>query len=69
MKNSNLEVLRPKQVCKILGGIHISTLYRWIDDGTFPIEKIQLGPRAVGFRKSDVIDYIDGKYEPQKVSA
>ncbi len=66
MNNSNLQVLRPAEVCKILGGIHISTLYRWMDEGKFPLDKIQLGPRAVGFKASDVEKYINGELEPEK---
>lgn len=68
MDNSSLQVLRPKEVCQLLGGIHISTLYRWMDEGKFPLDKVQLGPRAVGFKKSDVEAYINGELdqEPQK---
>ena len=67
MSNSELQVLRPKEVCQLLGGIHISTLYRWMDEGKFPCKKVQLGPRAVGFKKSDVEKYINGELEELKV--
>ena len=67
MTNSELQVLRPQQVCEILGNIHISTLYRWIDEGKFPLQKVQLGPRAVGFKKEDVEAYINGEYEEESL--
>lgn len=63
MNNSNLQILRPAEVCQILGGIHISTLYRWMDEGKFPLKKVQLGPRAVGFKKTDVEAYINGEFD------
>ena len=65
MKNSDLQILRPKEVCKLLGGIHISTLYRWIDEGKFTIQKVQLGPRAVGFRRKDVEKFIESQIKEQ----
>ena len=34
-----------------------STLYRWLEAGRFP-KPVQLGPRAVGWRRSDVIEWI-----------
>ncbi|MFH5884092.1 helix-turn-helix transcriptional regulator [Halalkalibaculum sp. DA3122] len=61
MPNSDLQLLRPKEVCQLLGGIHISTLYRWMDEGKFPVQKIQIGPRAVGFKRSEVEKYINGE--------
>ena len=66
MSNSDLQILRPKEVCKLLGGIHISTLYRWMDEGKFTLKKIQLGPRAVGFRRQDVEQFIENQIEEQR---
>jgi predicted DNA-binding transcriptional regulator AlpA len=42
-----------------------------MDEGKLPIEKISFGPRAVGFRKTDVEKWINGELEdePQKTSA
>lgn len=68
MDNSKLQVLRPKEVCQLLGGIHISTLYRWMDEGKFPVRKVQIGPRAVGFKREDVEAYINGELEEQEVA-
>ncbi len=33
------------------------TLYRWIEDGTFP-QPIKLGPSSIGFRESEVIAWL-----------
>jgi len=38
-------------------GLSRSTLYRLIGEGTFPCQ-IQLGPRAVGWRQSDIKRWI-----------
>ena len=65
MSTSDLELIRPKQLCKLLGGIHISTLYRWESEGKLPIEKISFGPRAVGFRKSDVEAWLNGELDKE----
>ena len=68
MNTSDLELIRPKELCQLLGGIHISTLYRWESEGKLPIEKISFGPRAVGYRKADVEKWLSGELdsEPQK---
>lgn len=60
----NLDIIRPKKLCSILD-IHISTLYRWMDENKLPIEKISFGPRAVGFRKSDVEKWLSGELESE----
>ena len=65
MSTSDLKLIRPKELCRLLGGIHISTLYRWETEGKLPIEKIQFGPRAVGFRKSDVEKWLSGELEDE----
>lgn len=64
---NDLDIIRPAKLCSILD-IHISTLYRWESEGKLPIEKISFGPRAVGFRKSDVEKWLSGELEdePQK---
>ncbi|MDZ7695311.1 MAG: helix-turn-helix domain-containing protein [Balneolaceae bacterium] len=62
-----LDIIRPKKLCSILD-IHISTLYRWMDQDKLPIEKIQFGPRAVGFRKSDVEAWLNGELEDEPQS-
>lgn len=60
MENSN--ILRPADICQILG-IHISTLYRWMDEGIFTVPKIQIGSRAVGFRQSDFDEWLESRTE------
>ena len=41
-------------------GLSRSTLYRKLKQGQFPSSR-QLGKRAVGWRESDVIAWIDGR--------
>lgn len=45
-------LLRLPAVLK-LTGLGRSTIYRWIADGSFPAP-VQLGPRAVAWRSSDL---------------
>lgn len=33
------------------------TLYRWIEEGTFP-KPIKLGPSSIGFRESEVVAWL-----------
>lgn len=40
-----------------LTGLSRSTIHRLLNDGNFP-QKIQLSLRAVGFRESDIMDFI-----------
>lgn len=60
--NNDIRILRPKEICTILG-ISIATLYRWEADGKLPIEKIKFGPNCVGFRRSDVENWLNGELE------
>lgn len=41
-------------------GLSRSTIYLRMGEGTFP-RSINLGPRAVGWLESDVLDWIDGQ--------
>lgn len=59
---NDLDIIRPKKLCSILD-IHISTLYRWMDEGKLPIKKISFGPRAVGFKRKDVEAWLSGELE------
>ena len=43
-----------------LTGLSRSTMYRMLKDGDFP-RPVQLGKRAVAWRESDVIAWIDGR--------
>lgn len=46
-------ILRPKEVCHILGDISISTLYLWVSQGKIPAAtKIVEGGRASGWPES-----------------
>lgn len=65
MNTAELELIRPKELCRLLGGIHLSTLYRWEAEGKIPIDKIKFGPRAVGYRKSDYLAWINGELEDE----
>ena len=53
------KIIKPKELAEQLS-ISIATLYRWHANGTIPIEKIQVGPRSVGYRQSDVNAWING---------
>jgi predicted DNA-binding transcriptional regulator AlpA len=60
-KNQNkLQLLRPKQVCKILG-IGRTTLWKLSnEDPDFP-PKIHLTPKAIGFKEADLKNWIETK--------
>lgn len=65
MENQNLQILRPQQLCKILG-ISIPTLYRWHQEGHIPIQKVRFGKAAVGYRQSDVEKWLsDSQRQPE----
>lgn len=46
-----------KQLCKILG-CSIATIYRWEKEGILPFRKVKIGKAKVGFRYSEVEDFI-----------
>ena len=52
------EVIRRNEVLKLVP-ISVSGLYQKISDGHFP-RPIKLGLRAVGWKKSDVLKYLEG---------
>jgi prophage regulatory protein len=65
-------LIRPATLAKKLG-IGLSTLYDQMKRPDFP-PKVQIGPQAVGFRESEIIEWIDANTEkkdpqPKKVSA
>jgi len=60
----SIELLTVKQVCKILN-VSIATIYRWEAEGRLPFPKIKIGPSAVRFRKSDVLQHIETSLELQ----
>ncbi|MBT5559412.1 MAG: AlpA family phage regulatory protein [Proteobacteria bacterium] len=51
------KILRRKDVETMIG-LSRSTIYKLMSQGTFP-KAIHLGPRAVGWRISDIEDWID----------
>ena len=55
---NDTEVIRWNEVLKLVP-ISVSGLYQKISDGHFP-RPIKLGLRAVGWKKSDVLKYLEG---------
>lgn len=53
----SLKILRRKDVEEIVG-LSRSTIYKLMSTGTFP-RSIRLGPRAVGWRLSDIEAWIE----------
>lgn len=51
--------IRPKKAAQLLG-IHLSTLYRWHEEGRVPIEKRELGPGTVGYNRDDFLAWMNG---------
>ena len=52
------EVIRRDEVLKLVP-ISVSGLYQKISDGQFP-RPIKLGLRAVGWKKTEVLQYLEG---------
>ena len=46
-----------KQLCKILG-CSIATIYRLDKEGVLPFRKVKIGKAKVGYRYSEVEDFI-----------
>ena len=59
-------ILRPNQLAARLG-VHVATLWRMEKQGLLPA-RIQLGARAVGWRESEIIDWMKG-LQPSDVTA
>jgi prophage regulatory protein len=45
-----------------LVGANRGTIWRWVKTGQFP-RPLQLGPRAVGWRHSDILEWIASRPE------
>lgn len=60
-------IIKPKELAQICN-ISIATLYRWHREGEIPIKKIKLGPRSVGYRKSDVENWLDVDLSEQSIN-
>ncbi len=54
-----MTILRRPKVEQITG-LSRSTLYAMIAEGTFP-KPVKLGKRAVGWRESDIADWLDSR--------
>lgn len=54
----DLQLIRPTELCQLLS-ISIATLYRWEKNGKLPINKIKIGPGAVGYKMSDVEKWLE----------
>ena len=52
------EVIRRDEVLKLVP-ISVSGLYQKISDGDFP-RPVKLGLRAVGWKKTEVLQYLEG---------
>ncbi|MGF1768624.1 AlpA family phage regulatory protein [Enterovibrio makurazakiensis] len=52
-------ILRVKEISELLG-LSKSTIWRMRREGLFPAP-LRLGPRAVGWRESDVTDWIKSR--------
>ena len=52
------EVIRRDEVLKLVP-ISVSGLYQKISDGEFP-RPVKLGFRAVGWKKSEILQYLEG---------
>ena len=46
-----------KELCRILG-CSIATIYRWDKEGVLPFRKVKIGKAKVGYRYSEVEDFI-----------
>ena len=56
-KLQNDRVLAYEALQRKIGNVSRSSLWRWEQEGFFP-KRIQLGPRRVGWRESDVDRWI-----------
>ena len=56
----SLQILRPAEVCELLGGIHRATLWRWCESGRFP-QPIVLSRSVIGWRARVVDEWLDSR--------
>lgn len=50
-------IIRPSKLAKMID-VHLSTIYRWEDEGEMPISKIRLAKGTVGYRRKDIEDWL-----------
>lgn len=53
-------ILRLPKVLEVCGGIGRSTLYGWMNAGTFP-KPIKLGVRAVGWAETEIDAWLESR--------
>lgn len=53
-------LIRVKELRKMLGNPSLSTIYRWIAKGILP-EPQRLTPRFIGWRASDIVDFLNSR--------
>jgi len=58
------KLIRPKELASNLG-IGLSTLYERMKEPDFP-RKVRISTQAVGFRESEIIEWIDRNTEDRK---
>ena len=59
VKVMNNETLQRKPIVLSRTGLSNSTLYYFINEGTFP-KPVKLGKRTVAWKKSEIDEWIDG---------
>jgi len=61
MKEDDLELLTPSEVCEMLGGIGASTLREWSNHHKYRdiLAPIRLSDRVVRFRRQNVMNFIE----------
>lgn len=53
-------LIRVKELRQMLGNPSLSTIYRWIAKGILP-EPQRLTPRFIGWRASDIVDFLNSR--------
>jgi prophage regulatory protein len=61
--NSGDMFLRKPAVRERAGGASDTSIWRWVRDGRFPPPR-KIGPRAVGWLKSEIDDWVAGRWKP-----
>lgn len=59
-------IIRPRRLAELLD-VHLSTIYRWHEEGNMPIKKIKIGPATVGYRRDDVEALLNGELQDEEV--
>jgi len=53
----SLKIIKIREVMRMTS-FSIASIYRLCNEGKFP-KKIKIGSRSVGWRESDIVDYIE----------